>query len=266
MNHALAELGGYTDSRPSDRASASLDHLAGIPRASWDTVRDTLDKLWIPRESPHHSIIGLTGSGKSFFVTRGLLPLVEWDNVLIIDNKGDDPTLRGVGKPVKELPSKFTRDLIKRKKDVKPRELWYRLLVHEDFKTAAEQVKTALATVWDEGKWFVVIDECRALTDSSVPGLGLRPQIEQMWLRGRSREICVIAMTQSPRWVPNSFYTQPSYVWIGRLNDEDSQKRLREIGGLDKAQLAAVKSIKKREFLLVAEGGDYMAITGLGRG
>lgn len=250
-----------------EREAAPLGDLFGIPRLPWADVRKSIDKLWVPTQAPHHSIIGLTGSGKSYFTTRALLPLVEYDNVLIIDNKGDDPTLRGIGKAVKMLPSKLQRDLIRRKRDMKPRELWFRLVAHDDFGAAREQVDQALETVWKEGKWAVVIDETRALTDSRTPpSLNLRARIEQMWLRGRSREICVIAMTQSPKWVPSSFYDQPSFIWIGRVNDEEAQKRLREIGGIDRAMFPVIKSLRKREFLLVAEGGDIMAVTGVNDG
>jgi hypothetical protein len=70
-------------------------------------------------------------------------------------------------------------------------------------------------------------------------------------------------MTQAPRWVPSSFYDQPSFVWIGRINDEVAHKRLREIGGLKRAHLPAIQNLKKREFLVIGDGGDYTAITKL---
>lgn len=234
-----------------------------IPRVSWDAIRAEIHRTWIPLESPHHSIIGQTGSGKSYFATRGIMSLIQHDKVLIIDVKGDDPTLRGYGKAVKELPPKWQIEMTRRKRNRQPRELWYRLLITPDFDSGRAQVKEALSRVWKEGKWFVVIDETRYLTDRRLPSLNLGAYVERLWTFGRSREISVIAMTQAPKWVPSSFYDQPSFVWIGRINDEDAQKRLREIGGLQKAHLPVIYSIKKREFLLIAEGGDTLAITGV---
>lgn len=241
--------------------------LISIPRLPWEQVSSRVDELWKPKDSPHHSIIGLTGSGKSYFVAHGLLPLVPYDRVVIIDVKGDDPTLAGIGKPVKELPNRARRtfrEMWSGDKERKPGDQWYRLLVSDNWEKGRAQVRKTLERVYNEGNWIVVIDETRYLTDPRLPSLGLRSYVEQLWLRGRSREVCVIAMTQSPKWVPSSFYDQPSFVWIGRINDEDAQKRLTEIGGLNKKEhLPVVRGLKRREWLLIAEGGDELAITGL---
>lgn len=234
-----------------------------IPRLPWETVRSTVDKMWIPKTSPHHSIVGQTGAGKSYFVANGILPLVEHDRVLIIDVKGDDPTLKDIGKKVREIPAAWKSRL---KWEDKPRDEWYRLVCYDDWNKAKKQVGQALQRVYKEGNWIVVLDETRFLTDPRIPSLGLRPEVEQLWLRGRSREVCLIAGTQSPKWVPSSFYDQPSFVWIGRLNDEDAQKRLREIGGLSKQHLPVITALKKREWLLIADGGDQVAITGITAG
>lgn len=236
---------------------------AKIPHLSWDVVAKELDGMWAFDNAPHHSIIGLTGSGKSYLATRGILPLVEHDKVLIIDNKGDDPTLRGIGKPVKQLPHPTVVKWKMRQRDRKPRDLWYRLVVTDDWTAARIQVKDAIERVWNDQRWVVVLDETRSLTDPREPGLRLRAYCELIWTKGRSRQVPLIAMTQAPSWVPASFYDQPSFVWIGRINDEDKQKRLREIGGLSRAHLPVIQNLKKRQFLLVAEGGDFMAITGL---
>lgn len=236
---------------------------AKIPRLSWDEVSAQLDVKWIPKEAPHHSVIGLTGSGKSYLVTRGLMPMIAYDRALIIDVKGDDPTLAGYGKVVKAHPHQLVTRGVERKKKRVVGDNWYRLRVSSSRAEGREQVKKALAQVYKEGRWFVIVDETRYLTDPRDPSLGVRSFVEQLWMRGRSKEVSLVAMTQSPKWVPSSFYDQPSFVWIGRVNDEDAQKRLREVGGLSKAHLPVIASLKKREFLLVAEGGDFQAITGL---
>lgn len=239
------------------------EEVVAIPRRNWEDVSAEIDKLWIPDETPHHSIIGQTGCGKSFFTTRGILPLIAWDKVVIIDVKGDDKTLRGYGKPVKELPPKWQIEMAKRNRNRQPGDLWYRLVVTPDWGPARIQIKQVIDRIWKEGKWFVVIDETRYLTDRRAPGLNLGAYVERLWTFGRSREISVVAMTQAPKWVPSSFYDQPSFVWISRLNDEEAQKRLREIGGLKRAHLPVIQALRKRDFLLIAEGGDTLAITGV---
>jgi hypothetical protein len=228
-----------------------------IPHKSWDEVRYDIYRAWRPKDSPHHSIISLSGGGKSYLATRGLLPMRGWRRNLIIDVKGDDETLKDVGKRVRELP-KNDPWFRKRKQ---PDSLWYRLVVHDDWARAREQVKKALDQTYRQGNWTIFVDETRNLTDPRVPSLNLRNYVEQIWLRGRSRGVELVAMTQAPRWVPSSFYDQPSFVWIGRINDERAHQRLREIGGLRRSHLGVIQRLQKREFLVVGNGGDYTAIT-----
>lgn len=228
-----------------------------IPRKSWDEVRFDIYKRWQPKDAPHHSIISLSGGGKSFLATRGLLPMRGWRRTLIIDNKGDDETLKDVGKRVRQIPKKDPMFMNKKEPD----HSWYRLIVYDDWNKAREQVKDALAHCYRQGDWTIFVDETRNLTDPRVPSLNLRNYVEQIWLRGRSRGVEMVSMTQAPRWVPSSFYDQPSFVWIGRINDERAHQRLREIGGLRRQHLGIIQRLQKREFLVVGDGGDYTAIT-----
>ena len=234
-----------------------LLNVERIPRKSWQEVKFDIYGRWRPTDSPHHSIISITGGGKSYLATRGLLPMRGWRRTLIIDNKGDDDTLRDVGRKVREVP----RSTPWYKSKEKPNHSWYRLMVHDDWGKAREQVRDALARVYSQGNWTVFVDECRNLTDPRVPSLNLRSFVEQIWLRGRSRGVEMVSMTQAPRWVPSSFYDQPSFVWIGRINDERAHQRLREIGGLRRHHLGVIQRLQRREFLVVGEGGDYTAIT-----
>lgn len=228
-----------------------------IPKKPWNEVGQDIYKRWRPTDSPHHSIICLSGGGKSYLATRGLLPMRGWRRTLIIDNKGDDPTLRDVGKRVRQLPRKDPW----MQNEKHPDHSWYRLDVYDDWGRAREQVKDALSHVYRQGNWTIFVDETRHLTDPRVPSLNLRNYVEQIWLRGRSRGVELVSMTQAPRWVPSSFYDQPSFVWIGRINDERAHQRLREIGGLRREHLGIIQRLQKRQFLVVADGGDYTAIT-----
>lgn len=228
-----------------------------IPKKPWQEVKHDIYDRWHTHDSPHHSIISLSGGGKSYLATRGLLPMRGWRRALIIDNKGDDETLRGVGKAVRQLPQRDSRLRGRKEPDTR----WYRLVVSDDWGRAREQVKDALAQCYKQGDWTVFVDECRNLTDPRIPSLNLRSYVEQIWLRGRSRGVEMVSMTQAPRWVPSSFYDQPSFVWIGRINDERAHQRLREIGGLRRQHLGIIQRLQRREFLVVGDGGDYTAIT-----
>jgi hypothetical protein len=235
----------------------SILNIERIPHRSWDEVRKDVFKQWNPRDRPHHSIISITGGGKSYLATRGLLPMRGWRKVLIIDNKGDDETLRDVGRRVRVLP--HSEPWWRSRKH--PDHSWYRLMVHDDWQRGRDQVREALSHVYRQGNWTIFVDETRNLTDPRIPSLNLRSYVEQIWLRGRSRGVELVSMTQAPRWVPSSFYDQPSFVWIGRINDERAHQRLREIGGLRRHHLGVIQRLQRREFLVVGDGGDYIAIT-----
>lgn len=228
----------------------------------WNDVLDRIDQFWIPREAPHMSVIAQTRGGKSHLVRHGIIePLCQNDKVLVIDVKGDDPTLDGFGHPVRQIPTwnwRFWND--------EPDSKWFRLVVEEDWNRARSQVAQALATVRKQGGWVVYLDETRALTDPRPPGIRLQPEVEQIWLRGGSRGNCLIAGTQAPKWVPNSFYTQPQFFWVGRVEDEDSQKRLREIGSLNRDMLPAIGSLKKHHFMEIDNQEDdrHIAVTKVG--
>lgn len=236
-----------------------LQEADPIPRLPWEEVSKHIYKKWQPNDAPHHSILCLTGGGKSYLYTRGLLPMRGWKKCLIIDVKGDDETLDGVGQRIRTIPNHAP--VFKNKQE--PDSQWYRIIVHDDIKKAREQVRDALAHCYKQGEWTIFLDETRHLTDPRAPSLGLRPYVEQLWLKGRSRKVEVIGATQAPRWMPSSFYDQPSFVWIGRINDERAHMRMREIGGLKRGHLGIIQRLQKREFLVVGDSGDYTAITRL---
>lgn len=227
------------------------------PWMPWAEVRKLLNVMWDPENCPHHSIVGLTGSGKSFLAINGLLkPLCPMDRVLIIDCKRNDSLVSSVGKPCTELPPKtwYTR---KRE----PMDSWHRLVVHDQFREenrdrARTQVFRALERVYHEGNWIVYGDEVQDLGGLRKPNLGLSMHLDELYRKGRSRNLSVIAGTQAPRHVPTSFYDQCSFAWIGRLADEDKQKRLREIGGLPKEAFPTIQTLRRREWLLSCDNGE----------
>jgi DNA helicase HerA-like ATPase len=226
----------------------------------WFSVRAQVDKLWDPENCPHHSIIGLTGSGKSYLAVNGLLEMCKFDRVLLIDTKGDDPTISKTGKPVKEW-RKAPWYQVKTDNE-KPRSQWQRLVVSDHREKAIDQVGNALEGVYADGDWVVYVDETFDITsrDRNI-GLGLEGAMTKIWRKGRSRHVSLIAATQTPVAVPRLFYDQASFAWIGRIRDEERQKRLLEIGGLSKKDLAILSQLERRQWLLAADNGEYFART-----
>lgn len=245
------------------RSSRSADlNDVSIPTRSWNEVIRRVDQLWVPQFAPHHSLLGQNGSGKTHLIVHGLLPLCQHDNVAIFDSKGDDPVLMASGaRPVRKLPNKLRRTL----DNDDPKAGWYRIPIYDEVPKAREQVGMALDRIYDEGNWVVVIDETRAISDPRSPGLGLQPLLDRMWLRGRSRNICVVAATQAPRWVPSSFYDQCQFVWSSRIRDERAHQRIMEIGSMTRQHIPHIAAVRKRRWIYMddEEEDTWLAETGL---
>lgn len=229
------------------------------PWVQWNRVKHVVNHMWDPENLPHHSIVGLTRSGKSYLAINGILDTCKFDRVLIIDTKGDDPST-SVGQVIKTLPKHTWYSGMGRRRD-KPYEKWFRLIVPKDRQLGADMVGTALDTAYDEGDWVVYIDETWEVTGKGAEGLGLEGIMNTLWRKGGYRHVSVVAGTQTPVAVPRLFYDQASFAWIGRVADEDRQKRLIEIGGLGKKDLPVISSLKRRQWLLCADGGEYFART-----
>lgn len=226
----------------------------------WPAVSKYVNQAWDPENTPHHSIIGLTGSGKSYLAVNGILkPMCSMDRVILLDTKGDDPLVSGVGKAVRELPRETWYKKLTRRPE--PMDSWWRIVVHEDRAKAQQQVYDVLTRVYREGNYVIFADELYDLTAPKAPALNLGPQVETIYRKGRSRRVSLIAATQAPRYVPTSFYDQASFAWIGRLRDEDKQKRLLEIGGLSKKELPHIATLQRRQWLLSADNGEFFAKT-----
>lgn len=247
---------------PSRRLTKADSASISIPSLSWDAVIRRVDKLWKPEFAPHHSILGQNGCGKSYMIANGLLPLCLYDNVAIFDSKGDDPVLNSIGaKPVRVIPKKWRRTLDNNGE----RDGWFRIKVYEETEKARDQVGTTLDRIYEEGNWIVVLDETRAISDPRSPGLGLQPLLDRMWLRGRSRRVCVVAATQAPRWVPTSFYDQCQFVWSSRIRDERAHTRIMEIGSMTRAHIPHIAGVRKRRWIYMDDEEDetWIAETGL---
>lgn len=225
-----------------------------IPDLGWDRVVARLNRLWIVKKASHHSLMGQTRSGKSYLVSKGLLPkLAKWDRVLIVDVKGDDPSLQ-IGRPVRRIPSKLA-SVRRMVEEDKPYQNWFRLVTYDDWQDAHEQVGEAYERVFNDGEWLIYHDELRAIVDPRPPGINLRPEWERFRLRGGSKGIGLIDATQEPRWVPGSFYSQSSFFWFSRIEDEVSQKRLSEIGS-SRALMPHLAGIPKRRWLYMDNEED----------
>lgn len=87
------------------------------------------------------------------------------------------------------------------------------------------------------GRWCICLDEARYVADPAY--LGLRREVNQLLIQGRSLRISVVLNFQRPSWVPPEAYDQASHLFIAADNDKRNIQRFREIGGVDGEIVAA---------------------------
>jgi hypothetical protein len=223
--------------------------VTSAPRISWPEFQAYLSDHWVPKSTPHVSIISQNGGGKTYLVGRGLLPMLDDERVLFVDTKHDDDEINRIGMfRVKKVPTRMERRLHYRHK--KPRDQWFQLMV-----TTRDQVAAAIRTCVAEGGWVIVLDEERSITDKT-PYYNLGGLVAGIRLRGRSRGITLIGLTQAPFYVNESFYNQAHHLFIGSLLDVRAKRRLGEIGGDTTEIMAIVSQLRLHEFLYIGPLND----------
>ena len=239
------------------------------PWVDFDTHLAYLQEVWEPGQ--HISLIAPTGrGGKTYMVTRGLLPFFEDFRVLFIDVKDYDATVTDdKGRQffrhnVHRFPSRLQIEAASYPK-------WFRLHVKSGLagQSLAQQrdiVYDALRRAYKQRDWIIVADEIKFLSDYEG-GLRLHAPLRDIWTRGRS-SVTLVAMSQFPSRIPTETYSQATHLYLGRQNAEGN-KRLGELAGtIDyKNVRQALGNVHKREFLYIDQSADEpertMVITGL---
>lgn len=175
-----------------------------------------------------------TGSGKTVFVSQGLLPL--WSHSLTIDPKGDDNLLwaRKLGATVTDrFPTPHAQQLWG--EDPYPLHHYW---INPKLKDSRMRLAEAMTGAWrssSKGKgWVVYADEVKLLSDPAHKhGLALEPHVIRFLRYGRGRGVTFIGATQSPRYVTSDLYDQPRWHAIGFTSDRRTIDRYGEISGFD---------------------------------
>lgn len=173
-----------------------------LPSAEPTSARHTpsLPIVWRPGE--HVAIIGDTGTGKTFLMSK-LVQLRKY--VVFLRTKPDDnlfPTFQSI-------------------KRAEGMDQWdaERLLLEPRLHLQAREVWQALKNVWEHGGWTLAVDELWYIEKR----LGLREPLENLLTQGRSKKITVMVGMQRPAWVTRFGIAEATHVFSFRTEGRDTK-------------------------------------------
>jgi hypothetical protein len=201
-------------------------------------------------EGEHVSLVGPTGSGKSVTGVE-LIKIIgarrahdrRPARVIVLADKPRDDTIMALHKDgwpiIKEWPPSYGQEHAI---------IWPRTA---DEKTQRNIFRPVLDAVYQEGGQTVYIDEAAYFSDPAPDGLGLRAKLGKFWRAARSNKAAVVAGTQRPCAVPRLMWSEPSWVLIFAVEDEDDLKRVAQLSGRPLAVWNCVPNLGGHEFMCI---------------
>lgn len=214
------------------------------PARPWSQVYDYLARNW--RIGEHMTLVGTTGSGKTTFAREALM-LRDW--VVVLATKARDKELfdqfRKHGYVVKSSWSPFDTQHSRvifapplpgpTKKDKDIQAAAFRRVLIELFQLT-------------RGNWTVYSDEIAYLTND----LGLKTEMDTLYLQGRSLGVTLVAATQRPRAIPRNIFAQATWFGLWRIpNAEDRLSASDLVGGYQQTAREAMRVLPPHEMLLI---------------
>ena len=208
---------------------------------------------WEWKQGEHVTLIGPTGSGKTF-LTRSILEQRQF--VVFVATKPNDEIigeLEGDGFHVSRTWTPAHDRLVLH--PVRRRS------ASEDQRASREEIGSMLDSVYVQGGWTVVLDELRFVTGR----LNLATEVETLWLQGRSLGVTVVAGAQRPRHVPLESFSQARHLYLWRTRDRQDLRRLADFSGdLNTKQLEVIVQTLPDHATVYANADGTVRVTGVG--
>lgn len=236
------------------RDSIDLDDMeeGPIPYAPWPRFYNEFAQSF--RLGDHVLLLGRTGSGKTYFMVRAVVPNRRY--VVVLGTKPRDRSLYGpLISEGFEFVSTWDPDFERH-----PRIILRPPLSAPTVEAAKDQQQgvfnEALLDLFEMGNVAIVCDEIRYLTDF----LRLRAVIELIYLQGRSNGVSLIAGTQRPVSIPLVAFEMATHQFIWRLTGLEDAKRASEFLGQNAMRARrAIPRLPQYEFLYNNAITDYIA-------
>jgi hypothetical protein len=221
-----------------------------MQRTNWETFKETFRRTW--KLGEHVSVVGPTGSGKSFLCLE-LIKTREYA-VLFLTKARDETASTFIARNHYEQIAKWPP-----KDNDKHIALWPRFVNVDSYDTQETVFRNAIngergkgltkpeiQGIFSEGVWSILIDEVMYFTED----IHLGKELKMLWGQGRSNHISLIGGTQRPFDVPQMMLNQWTHFFCFHTPDERELRRLGEMGGLGgKMAREEVPKLKEHEFL-----------------
>lgn len=176
-------------------------------------------------QGEHITMVGATGSGKTTLAQR----MIDYRAfVCVLATKNKDPSLYPVllrkGYAITADP-----DLDWQRT---PRAIFRPKLEAPTAAAKLEQqeaFRELLINVFNEGGWCLYGDEIRYLTQN----LGLAPELETLWMQGRSLGVSMVVSTQRPVSIPVIAFESATHLFLFRATDRANIQRAAEFASAD---------------------------------
>ncbi len=232
-----------------------------VPREPWEKVCQYVAQEFNLGE--HVSCEGPTGSGKSVLMRGLLLEIAATMEVPVqggthrpvritaLGIKNTDKTLAGFGwKRITDL------------KDWPPGYGEEHVLAWPKYGTASTAAglhtaffRPVLDQIKNGGPGIVYIDEVAYFSETPPDGLGLRNLLNQFWIMARSDHVSLWGATQRPTRVPRAMWSEASWMFLFRAEDEEDLKTLAERSGQKQLVLDVLPTLDDHEFLMLRRRG-----------
>lgn len=155
----------------------------------------------------HVTVIGDTGSGKTYLMANALLRMREFVVVFVTKKDERDTALwRRAG-----------YHFIRRAKDI-DNSRFSRFVLQPAYSQQAREGWRLFERVYHQGRWTIVVDEFLL-----AERIGLKEQIERLLTQGRSDQITVVVGQQRPVMTSRFAISQSTHVISFRIDGDDAK-------------------------------------------